>query len=1394
MLARIFRKARSQRLQPTDERKVIATSGLFDEVWYNEKNPPAENQASDAIERYIADGAARDLRPHPLFHVGWYRANNPDLPASGLTPLGHYISVGRARGASPSPLFDPQWYRRQSPELTSYAGDLFHHFVSVGALQGLSPHPLFDSKSYLAAKPELITNKVNPLTHYVEIGASQGLAPNPGFDSRWYVDEHEEVRKSGENPLIHFIVSGARAGIRPHPRVDLELFMAEHPEAGTDRLGAFVQFVTSGEPLNGPLIDTSRTPAAEVLLSEIASRSHEGGHFSKELSTARSFRNHVSLADECPRVVHPSDPAQFLRSVAGAAAVSVDVWDTLLRRDCHPDEIKLQSARFLLFRAFVHLRPAYWDIVALFRARLDAERRSAVAEDQDARLEDSIALWLAQVFKPEDHSASAASLHKELIVHELLAERRCLRPDTTMSSLLPLVAVPMVFASDHYLSATQIRALLEHNHLAKFFATGFVSSQHAATKRSGRLFDRILADLALPPDQVVHIGDNPETDVAMPKAKGIRALRYSSATEENRTLWFGEAFHRRLDGDLTLHRRRVLMIVERLATHFEVNASDARRAAGARISPIFISFVLRVLADAIGRQPNRVFFFRREGIFLKKLYDAIREADPFNITAPASELLDVSRTATFSASLSRLSVPQLMRLWHQYDTQSFSALAASLGLDQSIAEEAAARQGLDFHEPVAKPWLSEKFIAALADPSLLSHAQSRFAEQKSLLLAHLSQKGFLSQRKEASVVVDIGWRGTIQDSICLLTNQEIVGHYLALYKYLTPQPSNVTKYGWLGDENKGDVLNIEEVAVLEALCSAPGGTVVGYRDELDCVAPVLLKSDQEEEAIATHYAAIQEGILAAVSPLCDYVRAHGLTPEDLLDLARNLTSALIQSPPRAIADAFFSLGHNEMFGNGRIFNLSGAKLIEELTGTRETSALHAHARTALSALRWPSGVASTSTFAGWYRSAPAAQQFAIPTSMFKAQLEKPEKISGAKLVVYSPPPLAASGGHRTLFRIVRQLARLGFDTHVMVEDVGSGLHILEEYLEYQPVTFHDRWVDVPCDLALASIARSAHFVADLRKADRRAYLVQDFEALFEPMGDGYINGENSYARGLHHLTIGNWLTHFIGVHFGLPGAPSGLGVDTETYRPKSTGTREFAVCALYQPEKSRRTPRFVSEVLQILARRLPGLKIFTFGSAHSPPIDGNIENMGVIHDLSELNDLYNRCLVGFCPSTSNPSRIPYEMMAAGCIPVDLFRYNNLLDYRDGTACLAYQSPQSVAAAIEAIASDQAAAAERREACIQFASSRTEAWETDVTCNHILSAMSGRDLMLGEVALPTAYAEKPFLAADDRTGAIRRFCDAQREQADRPLWTLNRQSGDLQVLSQLFHPHHAHENQ
>src|SRR6185503_14091498 len=54
--------------------------------------------------------------------------------------------------------------------------------------------------------------------------------------------------------------------------------------------------------------------------------------------------------------------------------LTVDVWDTLLRRHCHPDEIKLFTARYLLLTRADALKPAFKNAVALVEQRIRCEQ------------------------------------------------------------------------------------------------------------------------------------------------------------------------------------------------------------------------------------------------------------------------------------------------------------------------------------------------------------------------------------------------------------------------------------------------------------------------------------------------------------------------------------------------------------------------------------------------------------------------------------------------------------------------------------------------------------------------------------------------------------------------------------------------------------------------------------------------------------------------------------------------------------------------------------------------------------------------------------------------------------------------------------------------------------
>lgn len=238
----LWRRDATARLTEAD---AIRQSGLFDAVWYLERNPDAAGFA-DPVAHYVAVGARDQRPPHPLFDLAWYRAAAAHIDASGLTPLGHFILHGEAAGLSPNPLFDPAWYARQDGTLTGRQEGLFRHFLHEGARRGRSPHPAFDPGHYAAACPDL--GDANPLTHFIGAGAGRLISPNPFFDLRWYVGRYDDVATSGLNPMVHFLQIGAEQGRRPHPHVDLAAYRADHPEAPADPAGAYLHLLAHQVP------------------------------------------------------------------------------------------------------------------------------------------------------------------------------------------------------------------------------------------------------------------------------------------------------------------------------------------------------------------------------------------------------------------------------------------------------------------------------------------------------------------------------------------------------------------------------------------------------------------------------------------------------------------------------------------------------------------------------------------------------------------------------------------------------------------------------------------------------------------------------------------------------------------------------------------------------------------------------------------------------------------------------------------------------------------------------------------------------------------------------------------------------------------------------------------
>ena len=284
-----------------------------------------------------------------------------------------------------------------------------------------------------------------------------------------------------------------------------------------------------------------------------------------------------------------------------------------------------------------------------------------------------------------------------------------------------------------------------------------------------------------------------------------------------------------------------------------------------------------------------------------------------------------------------------------------------------------------------------------------------------------------------------------------------------------------------------------------------------------------------------------------------------------------------------------------------------------------------------------------------------------------------------------PHPGKGSGGHRTIIQNVNALIKAGYECDIYVEeDYITTDEILEEKInDYYGYCAANSYVGIVLrqeyDLIFATGWTTIDFTKNL-DCPKKAYFIQDYEPWFLPMGDSYIKTENSYRLGYAPITIGKWLSHKMIEEFGLSSQYFDFCADLSVYHIDKNIKKENAICYIFQPEKPRRCDEIGLKALKLVKELRPDIKIYLYGSNTKKPVDFEAERLGII-SIDECNKLYNKCKVGFCISASNPSRIPFEMMAAGLPVVEIYKENNLYDFPEGGIKLAEPTPEAIATAL-----------------------------------------------------------------------------------------------------------------
>lgn len=308
-------------------------------------------------------------------------------------------------------------------------------------------------------------------------------------------------------------------------------------------------------------------------------------------------------------------------------------------------------------------------------------------------------------------------------------------------------------------------------------------------------------------------------------------------------------------------------------------------------------------------------------------------------------------------------------------------------------------------------------------------------------------------------------------------------------------------------------------------------------------------------------------------------------------------------------------------------------------------------------------------------------------------LKKVDYLMAKRIAWIIPHPIKGSGGIRTMIQNANYLVTQGYEVDLYIEEdfVNTDDSMKELIVSYYGECLCNTYVGIELrkkyDLVFATYSVLTPDYVSTMNVPKKAYFIQDFEPWFEPMGGLYLEMERTYKLGFEGISIGNWLANKLSTEFGTHMHSFPFCADLNVYKKLDNIKKENAVCFIYQPEKARRCADMGLRALKIVKKLRPKTKIYLYGSDTGDMSSMGFDNLQIMK-IDKCNELYNKCSVGLCISSSNPSRIPFEMMAAGLPVVDLYRENNFYDIPEDGVLLADSTPEALATAIIKILDDE----------------------------------------------------------------------------------------------------------
>ena len=609
----------------------------------------------------------------------------------------------------------------------------------------------------------------------------------------------------------------------------------------------------------------------------------------------------------------------ILRSPAGIEAVfadpqlkviGFDIFDTLV---CRPLLDPEATKRIVAHRAGSEVGQRYLD----YRAVAESQARELAGRD----------IGLAAIYERlallADFSRETCSL---LMALEESVEQASLsaRPGSIeLFNLALATGKQIALVSDMFLPRSVIEQSL-HNCGFHNWDMFFLSGEIGHRKDSGKLYEHLFGHYGIQPEEFLMVGDNERSDVQIPLDMGCRILPVLKAVELARGTPRFNALLENNQATAVLADQISLGLI--LRENFSaVYFSQYEPASLVQptpfnigyciVGPLLTSFSQWLRDTALHDGIERLYFLSREGQLLKRVYDLwVGETS----NSVESIYLVLSRRSVIVPSINRLEdILEIARVVYYPNTlESFLFERYGLTLDEAQwlgVERTCNFRALDIIE--VKDEKIDRLVPLLRfleSPILAVARQEHAAMRQYLEAMRLLEHG-------SNAVVDIGYSGTIQNYLNILTESAVHGYYL-----ITDRKSrNVArKHGvkvrgaFFENIQRDEYLPVmyERSFELEKLLSSNAAQIINYSQQSDAtLAANFRQSSSCEQGSVSFRNELQEGVFKYVEDalsirtdlLSDFVPGLELARQVYEEYIGKLSSSEVAMLNKFILDDYY---------------------------------------------------------------------------------------------------------------------------------------------------------------------------------------------------------------------------------------------------------------------------------------------------------------------------------------------------------------------------------------------------------------------------------------------------------------------------------------------------------